>query len=73
MWVRAQVRCLAGSRANERPISFVVDDREIAVRTIRESWREPDFLCFKVEGTDGRMYDLRHHEYEDWWEVREAR
>ena len=63
---------MAGSRANERPIAFLVADHEIAVRTILESWREPDFLYFIVETEDGRVHDLRHHEYEDWWQVRES-
>lgn len=70
-WQRAQVRCLAGHRENERPISFVVNERDIEVRSILDSWREPDYLCFKVETDDGRVYDLRHHEYEDSWQVRE--
>ena len=70
-WNRTAVRCLAGSRANERPISFLVDEREVEVRTILESWREPDYLYFKVDTDDGRVYDLRCHEYEDSWQVRE--
>lgn len=71
-WSPTAVRCLAGSRADERPLSFLVDDSEIKVRTIVESWREPDYLYFKVETDDGRIFDLRHHEYEDVWEVRET-
>lgn len=71
-WTRTKVRCLAGYRANERPISFLVDDTEVEVRTILEFWREPDYLYFKVDTDDGRIYDLRHHEYEDYWEARES-
>ena len=71
-WTHAKVRCLSGSRANERPISFLLDNQEIEVRTIMESWREPDYLYFKVETHDGRVYDLRHHEYEYSWQVRES-
>jgi len=63
---------LASSRADERPISFLVDDHEIGVRTILKSWREPDYLYFKVDTDDGRVYDLRCHEYEDFWQVRES-
>jgi len=37
-----------------------------------KSWREPDYLYFKVETHDGRVYDLRHHEYEYSWQVRES-
>ncbi|MEW6530088.1 MAG: hypothetical protein AB1473_04570 [Thermodesulfobacteriota bacterium] len=72
LWNLTEVRCLASFRADERPTSFLLDDREIEVRTILESWREPEYLYFKIETVDGRIYDLRHHEYEDWWEVRET-
>jgi hypothetical protein len=69
-WNSTAVRCLAGYRANERPISFLVGQREIKIATILKSWREPDYLCFKVETEDGEVYELRCNEYEDAWEVR---
>ncbi|HMK37381.1 MAG TPA: hypothetical protein VK463_20065 [Desulfomonilaceae bacterium] len=68
-WNRTAVRCLASSRGNERPLSFLVDEREIQVRTILKSWREPEYLYFRVEAEDGRAYELRHAEYEDVWQV----
>jgi hypothetical protein len=71
-WNRTAVRCLASSRADERPLSFLVGDDEIQVASVVESWREPDYLYFKVETRAGRIYDLRHHEYEDSWQVRES-
>lgn len=71
-WNRTKVKCLAGSRANERPLSFLVGEAEIEVRTVVESWREPDYLYFKVEAEDGRTYILRHHEYVDSWQARES-
>jgi hypothetical protein len=70
-WVRTEVRCLASSRANERPISFLLYEREIKVRSVLESWREPDYLYFRIETKDSRTYKLRHHEHMDYWEVRE--
>jgi len=70
-WNRTAVRSLAGYRADERPISFLVDDREIEIRTIVVSWREPDYLYFRLQTEDGTVYELRHHEYEDFWEMRE--
>jgi len=30
-WSLSEVRCLAGSKADERPISFLVDESEIEV------------------------------------------
>jgi hypothetical protein len=71
-WVRTAVRCLASSRASERPISFLLNDTEIEIRVVLESWREPDYLYFSVETKDGRAYVIRHHEYEHSWEVIES-
>jgi hypothetical protein len=71
-WKHAEIRCWSGYKAIEKPISFHVDDRQIEVRTILKSWREPDCLCFRVETDDGRVYELRQNEYEDSWQVRES-
>lgn len=71
-WNRTAVRCLASYKANERPVSFIVGDHEIEVRTIVKSWREPDYVYFKVETEDGGLYEIRCNEYEDSWEVRES-
>jgi hypothetical protein len=49
-----------------------VGDKEIEIREILKSWREPDCLFFKVGIQDGRTFELRHHEYDDYWEMREA-
>lgn len=72
-WRRTEVRCYAGYKADERPTSLLVDDREVQVRTMLASWREPDYLYFKLETDDGRVHELRHHEHEDYWEVRGSR
>ena len=72
-WVRTEVRCLASSRANERPISFLLDNTEVEIRSILESWREPDYLYFRIETKDSGIRKLRHHEHMDYWEVRESR
>jgi hypothetical protein len=69
-WAGTAVRCLAGYRANERPISFLLDECEMKINTILKSWREPDYLYFKVDTEDGAVYELRCSEYEDAWEVR---
>jgi len=71
-WKPTEVQCFASSRANELPVSFLVDDRKIEVRAVLDSWREPDYLYFKVEAENGGVYELRHHEHEDWWQARES-
>ncbi len=71
-WHSTAVRCLASSRACERPLSFLLEEGEVKVRTILESWREPDHICFKVETEGGLVYVLRYLEYEDSWQVRKS-
>lgn len=71
-WNRTAVRCMSSYKLNERPLSFLVDESEIEVRNILDSWREPDHLYFKVETKDGRVYDLRYNDHEDVWQVRES-
>ncbi len=69
-WNSTAVRCLAGYKANERPISFLVGKNEIKIAIIVKSWREPDYTYFTVETDDRRVYQLRCNEHEDFWEVR---
>ena len=63
---------MSGSRADEQPISFLLDDSEVEIHFILKSWREPDYLYFRVETKEGGVYELRRHEYEDAWEMEEA-
>jgi hypothetical protein len=49
-----------------------VDERQVEIRTILENWLEPDYLYFRVETEAGRVFVLRHHEYEDSRQVRES-
>jgi hypothetical protein len=70
--IAKKVQYLAGSRANDRPISFLLNGTGIGIRSVLESRREPDYLHFRIETKDGRVYELRHHEFEDYWDVRES-
>ncbi len=72
-WIRTTVRCLASSRADERPVSMLLDNTEVAISSILVSWREPDYVYFRVRTKDGRAHEIRHHEYEDFWEMRQGR
>jgi hypothetical protein len=69
-WNRTAVRCLASSRAHESPLSFLTDEGEVEIHAVHETWREPDWLCFRIETKDGLEFDLRHHEFDDFWEMR---
>ncbi len=68
-WSPTRVRCLSGYRADERPISFLLDGVDTEIRSILASWREPGYQYFKIKTKDGRVYEIRHHEYEDFWQM----
>ncbi len=39
---------------------FCLDERWYVVKEIIESWREPQYVFFKVRADDGSVYILRH-------------
>lgn len=68
-----QVKCYSGFKANERPLSFTLYDREFSVMDIEGSWFEEDEsscsrkACFRVRADDGDLYLLSYDEStEDW-------
>lgn len=62
-----KVDCYSGYRADERPVSFIFDDRKLMVDRIAEQWRSPDAEYFKVLADDGKIYLLKHDiEKDDW-------
>ncbi len=71
-----EVRCYSGFKANERPLSFVVSDREFSVMDIEGSWFEENEkgrerrVCFRVRADDGDLYLLSCDEKRDDWILR---
>jgi hypothetical protein len=72
MWTPAAVRCFAGYKGDERPTAFRLEHRDLRVVKILTAWREPDYFYFRVETSEGSIYELRHHEFEDQWHARES-
>jgi len=67
--MKIEVECYSGYKANERPISFTLDDRKLIVEKIIDHWKGPDFEYFKLLADDGKVYLLKHDEMGDKWEV----
>ncbi len=63
------VTCYEGSRANERPIRFLMGEKQYEVTDIIDRWYGPDYLYFKVHADDGNIYILRCDETNDEWEL----
>jgi len=64
---RLRVECYAGSRADERPLRFVLSNRRVEVIEVLDRWMGPDHRYFKIRGDDGDVYILRHDTAADAW------
>ena len=64
---KIDVEAYSGYKANERPVSFVQDDRRIAIREVMDRWYGQDHDYFKVIAEDGCTYLLKWHRPSDHW------
>jgi PilZ domain len=58
---------MRGYRADERPLRFVIRQREFRVLDLDGRWYSPEASYFRVLADDGNYYVLRHHEIQDSW------
>jgi hypothetical protein len=66
---RIHVDCYAGHRADEEPRRFLLGKREIEIEEVIDRWLDPGHRYFKVRGSDGSIYLLRHEPGQDAWEL----
>ncbi|MBL7177741.1 MAG: hypothetical protein ISS66_18120 [Desulfobacteraceae bacterium] len=64
---KIEVAAYSGYKANERPISFTVDNRKVEVRDIIDRWSDAEHDNFKVLADDGKIYLLRWQRTSDLW------
>ena len=64
-----EVECYAGHRGEETPRTLILGDRRIAVAEVLDAWLAPDYRYFKLRGTDGNTYLVRHDERSDTKEL----
>jgi hypothetical protein len=62
-----EVQCYAGYRADERPRSFILNERTHIIEHIIDRWRSPEFEFFKVAADDGKVYLLKHDMRQHAW------
>ena len=74
-WVRGtimadigvRVDCYSGYRGEQEPRRFHFGSRELEVSEILDRWLGPDHRYFKLLGSDGDTYILRHDvESHEW-------
>lgn len=64
-----KVKCYSGYKADERPLSFTINERVFFVEEIIDQWHGEDYTYFKLRATDECIYVLRHDERKDLWEI----
>ena len=63
------VECTAGHRGEETPLALAFDGRRVEVAEVLDRWLAPDHRYFKVAGSDGALYILRHDAARGTWRV----
>ena len=63
------VKGYSGHKADERPMGFVLNEREYQVREVEDRWYSPEAIYFRVIASDGNRYVLRHDERRDEWSL----
>jgi hypothetical protein len=58
--MKLQVQCYSGTKVDERPVRFRLDDREYLVEEILDQWYGPEHIFFKLRADDSNFYILRH-------------
>lgn len=64
-----RVECDAGHHGEESPRALIIDQRRVDVVEILDRWLAPDHRYFKVRGSDGDVYIVRHDAGADIWEL----
>lgn len=76
--MEVEVRCYAGYKGDERPVSFVLSGRALEVLEVERGWYEEDAsaagepqrkACFRVRAGDDRAYVLRRNVADGRWEL----
>jgi hypothetical protein len=65
--IGVRVDCYAGYRGEQEPRCFHFGSRRIAVTEILDRWLGPDHRYFKLLGSDGDTYILRHDVASQAW------
>jgi hypothetical protein len=64
-----EVECYAGHRGEQTPRVLVLGERHIDVTAVVDQWLAPDYRYFKLRGSDGDIYIVRHDVMTETWEL----
>ncbi|MFO7773298.1 MAG: hypothetical protein R6V59_05110 [Dehalococcoidia bacterium] len=65
------VKCYSGYVYAEEPRSFVWREKELGIKSIEKTWREPGRRLFKVVTENGKLFELCYNEAADRWSALE--
>lgn len=63
------VICYSGTKADEKPIRFRLDQCDYTVEEVLDQWYGPDDAYFKVRAQDGNLYILRQQTSDGSWHL----
>ena len=67
--MKIEVECYSGYRGEETPRRIIFNTHAVEVQEIIDRWLSPDHRYFKVLGSDGATYIIRH-DTEKWqWDL----
>ena len=63
------VECRSDSEYAERPLALTWEERRYEIAEILARWRGPDEKGFRVQTTDGQVFELTYREVPDEWMI----
>jgi hypothetical protein len=63
------VRCYAGFKGEERPVSFDLEGRTLEVLEVELQWYEEHRACFRVRADNEKAYVLCRNLADGHWEL----
>lgn len=67
--MRIKVNSYSGYKAEERPISFCIGEKELKIEELVDRWYGEDYEYFKLRADDRCIYIIRYNRNEDFWEL----
>jgi hypothetical protein len=63
------VECHSGFAYAEKPTALTWEGQPLEITSILDQWRLPGQRCFRVEASDGQVFELSYGEREDEWHI----
>ena len=63
------VECHSSSEYAEKPTALTWEGERLEIVSIPAQWRIPGGKCFRVETSDGRIFELSYSELDDEWHI----